>query len=207
MIEKTESLKVIERRAYRSTFNDGIYDIQFALLFLVFAWIPILQAVGVSRFIGYTLLIIPIVLPWMGKKYITIPRMGAVEFGPKRRSRKRLLLIISAVVFVLMAPLVVAIADNVIAGPLGWLLIALMALPIAAIAVYSTDSPRLYVYAAVLIFGIAESEFLLRYVNPPYNMIIAFGLPGIVILAIGLNLLIKFIQKYPRPTPEVPNAR
>jgi hypothetical protein len=206
MIEKTESLKKIERRAYRSTFDDGIYDIQFALLFLVFAWIPILEALGVSRFIGYTLLIIPILMPWIGKKYITIPRMGAVEFGSKRKSRKRLLLIISAVVFVLMAPLGVAIASSGIAGRLGWLLIALMALPIVAIAVYSTDSPRLYVYGAVLIFSVAESEFLLDYVNPPYNMIIAFGLPGIVILAIGLNLMIKFIQKYPRPTPEAHNA-
>ena len=32
-MEKTESLKEIERRAYRSTFEDGIYDIQFGLLF------------------------------------------------------------------------------------------------------------------------------------------------------------------------------
>ena len=81
-----------------------------------------------------------------------------------------------------------------------------MALPIFAIAVFSTDSPRLFVYAAVLVFSIAESEFLLDYLDPPYNMIISFGLPGAAILAIGVNLLYKFIQKYPLTTAEAPNA-
>ena len=61
----TESLKKLERRAYRSTFEDGVYDIQFGLLFLVFAWIAVLEALGVSRFIGYSLFIIPLIFPWV----------------------------------------------------------------------------------------------------------------------------------------------
>ncbi len=96
-MKTTDSLKEIERRAYRSTFEDGIYDIQFGLLFLIVACIPILEIVGISRLFGYSLLIIsPILLPWLGKRYITIPRMGAVEFGPKRKSKMRLLLAIGA---------------------------------------------------------------------------------------------------------------
>lgn len=205
-METRESLKQLERRAYRSTFVDGIYDIQFGLLFLVFAWISILEFIGLSRFIGYSLLIIPILLPWLGKRFITIPRMGAVEFGPKRKSRKRLVLAIGAVIVILTLPLLIMIGGDGIPGRMGWLLVATFAIPVFVLAVYSTEFPRLYVYAALLIFGVIESEFLLGYVGTPLSAIISFGIPGAIILVIGLTLLFRFLHMYPRPTPEAHNA-
>jgi len=200
------SLKELERRAYRSTFEDGIYDILFGLLFLIFAIIPILEAAGVSRFIGYSLLIIPAALPWLGKRLITIPRMGAVEFGPKRKSRRRLILIITGIVIFLMLPLMISIVSNGLSGSMSWMLIALFALPVFIIAVYAMDFPRLWIYAALLLAVPVESEFLLRHVGSPLNTSISFGLPGIVILIIGLGLLFRFIQKYPKMTPEANHA-
>jgi hypothetical protein len=205
-MEKTESLKEVERRAYRSTFEDGIYDIQFGLLFLILAWIAILETIGISRFIGYSLLLIPIALPWPCKRYITIPRMGSVQFGPKRKSRRRLILVIAGLVIVLTLPLMIMFAADGGMGSMSWLMISALAFPVFVIAVYSMDFPRLYIYAALLVFGVVSSEFLVGYVGAPFNTIISFGLSGLIIFIVGLSLLVGFIRKYPKPTPEVNHA-
>jgi hypothetical protein len=201
-MNRSESLKEIERRAYRSTFEDGIYDIQFGLLFLVFAWIAILEAIGISRFIGYSLFVIPLIFPWLAKRYITIPRMGSVEFGSKRKSKRRLSLLIGAIIILLTLPLIIMIAGQSIEGQTGWLLIAMFAMPVFVIAVYFMDFPRLWIYAALLIAGVLESELLLGCVDTPYNTLISFGIPGVIILLIGLALLIRFVRKHPRPDLE-----
>lgn len=200
------SLKELERKAYRSTFEDGIYDILFGLIFLILALIPILEKAGISRFIGYALLLIPATLPIIGKRLITIPRMGAVEFGRKRKSRNRLLLIVTVIVILLMLPIMISMMSQGFSGSMGWMVIALLALPVFIIAVYAMDFPRLWIYAALLLAGAVESEFLLRYMSSPHNTSISFGLPGAIILIAGLNLLVKFIQKYPKTTPEANHA-
>ena len=207
MNSSNASLKEIERRAYRSTFDDGIYDIQFGLLFLILACIPILEAVGIGRWVGYAMLIIsPLLLPWLGKRYITLPRMGAVEFGPKRKSRRMLILAIGVGVIILVLPLIIMILGRDVPGRPGWLLVALMPLPVLAVAIYFLDFPRLYIYLALLLFGVVESEFLLDYLSRMATAIISFGIPGLVISAIGYTLLFKFLMKYPKPAPEVDHA-
>jgi hypothetical protein len=196
------SLKEIERRAYRSTFADGIYDIQFGLIFLAFALIAILEVIGVSSFIGYSLLLIPLIIPWLGKRYITIPRMGKVEFGEKRKRRKLIIIIVSTTILFLTLPLIIMIIKQNSSGALGLRLIAIFAAPLFVLAVYTTDFPRLYIYAVLLIAGVIMAEFLLSQIGSPLNAVISFGLPGIVITAIGIKLLFKFIRTYPRTEAE-----
>ena len=192
-----ESLKDLERRAYRSTFQDGIYDIMFGIIFLIFAWIPILEYLNVSRLIGYAFLIIPILLPFIGKRMITIPRMGLVEFGPKRKTRSRILLYVGLGVVLLTLPLFIIMLAQGISGRMGWLLIAIFAAPIFIIAVFSLDFPRLFIYSAFLLAGVVEAEFLVAYLGEPLNSIIAFGLPGAIILTIGTAMFVEFIRQYP----------
>jgi len=197
VVENRRSLKDVERRAYRSIFSDGIYDIQFGLIFLVFALIATLESNGTSRYPVYALLLIPLIIPWLGKRYITVPRMGEVEFGKKRTKRKLVALIVGAVVLFLTLPLIIMIVKQGPSGVLGWKLIATIAAPVFVLAVYTTDFPRLYVYAALLFVGVIEAEFLLNEVGTPLNSLLSFALPGVVILAIGTNLLVKFIRTHP----------
>jgi hypothetical protein len=205
-MKANDSLKSIERRAYRATFKDGIYDITFGLAFLILAWIPVLESLGISRFIGYFLFLIPILIPWPAKRFITLPRLGLVEFGPKRKARKHVLLWILAVVILATLPLYVMMVAKGASDGQTWLLTAALILPIAAIAVFIMDFPRIYLYAAVLAMGIVESEFLIAYVGTPLNAILSFGLPGILILILGLSLLVRFLTDYPRPVPEANHA-
>jgi hypothetical protein len=198
VVEIGRSLKEVERRAYRSMFSDGIYDIQFGLIFLAFVLIAILEVNGMFHFAGYALLLIPLIVPWLGKRYITIPRMGEVEFGEKRKKRKLVTLIVAAVVLFLTLPLIIMVVKQSPSGVLGWKLIAIIAAPVFVLAVYTTDFPRLYIYAALLFVSVIEAEFLLDYVGTPLNAVLSFGIPGVVIIAFGINLLIKFIRTHPR---------
>ena len=207
-MEKTESLKQVERRAYRSIFADGIYDMFFGVLFLILAWIPVLESVGIPSLYGYLFGLIPLFMAWLGKRYVTIPRLGAVEFGTKRRSRKLLFLIICAAFFFLTMPLLLmtsaagfgeSLADNV-GLPIS---LGLIVAPLILIAAYFLDYPRLYIYAVVMFFGFPHSGFLYDYIGKPLNSLISFGIPGLAILAYGISLLFRFMKSYPRPTEEV----
>lgn len=198
MSYREESLKEIERRAYRSTFQDGIYDILFGLMFLIMALIPVLEQVGVSRFAGYALLLVVIALPLVGKRYITIPRMGKVEFGPKRKNRRLLAVIIGAATLFLTLPLYFMIGQGSPLGGLGWKMIAVLVAPLLVIAVFAADCPRLYIYTALLLAAVVQAEFLLKLIDAPFNAIYSFGVPGIVITLVGFYLLAKFVRTYPR---------
>ena len=49
-------LKELEKKVYRSTFQDGIWDIFVGMIFLAFSFIPITGQLGLPELIG-TLLI------------------------------------------------------------------------------------------------------------------------------------------------------
>src|SRR5512136_1802454 len=110
-------LKQLERKAFRSTYQDGLWDIYMGII-----------VVGISQYVyrpesGYSAInLIWFVLTfaigqsiyWAGKKYITIPRMGQVQFGAIRHQRGKTLAIILGVVILIQVALVVLTA-------IGWL--------------------------------------------------------------------------------------
>ncbi|UCG62258.1 MAG: hypothetical protein JSV52_02960 [Candidatus Zixiibacteriota bacterium] len=201
------SLKEIERRAYRSTFQDGIYDILFGMIFLILAWIPALDKVNIPRTYGYLLILLPVLMVWIGKRQITIPRLGAVEFGPTRRTRKMLFLIVVAAFFFLNMPLLLMMGDGFGGGLLEHAGIpvaaGLVVTPVIVVAGYFLDCPRMFVYAALMAFSIPQSSFMYDFVGWPFNSVISLGIPGLVILIYGLTLLSGFLTKYPRLKAEV----
>ncbi|MFH1699552.1 MAG: hypothetical protein ABIE07_03105 [Candidatus Zixiibacteriota bacterium] len=198
-----DSLDGVERRAYRSTFSDGVYDIAFGAVFILLALIPVLEAAGISKYYGYLLLILPALMIIVAKRVITIPRMGAVEFGPKRKTKKRLILIIAAVVVFLMMPVAIMVLPKFASGYHMWTVISLAGAPLVALSIYFLDHPRFILYCALFFFGILMAEFMLPYIGNPLNYVMALGLPGIVIDVYGLALFTAFIRKYPKVNSEV----
>ncbi|MFH2055172.1 MAG: hypothetical protein ABIJ61_04375 [bacterium] len=201
-MKATESLKSIERRAYRSTFKDGVYDIAMGLVFLILAWIPTLESLGVSRFLAYALLIVPAGFALAAKRSLAVLRLGVVEFGPRRKTRRLWYLAIGGVVLILTLPLMIMIAARGIPAERLWLMIAAFAAPLVAIAVLALEFPRFFLYIALLFAGVVEAEFLLEYLGAPLNSIVSFGVPGLAILLIGISLLVKFLRDYPKQTGE-----
>lgn len=202
-MEKVESLKEIERRAYRSVFEDGIYDILWGAVFLIGAIVPTLDAIGISRLYGYAALLILPLIPWIGKRFITIPRLGSVEFGPKRKSRGWLLLLACGLVVFLQLPIFVIGPGKSLAGNAQWTYIFLMAAPAVAIGVIFVNFPRWYIYLSLMFLAVIQSEILAGYVSGPLASVLCFGLPAVAILSYGCVLLANFIRKYPKSHAEV----
>ena len=210
-MKRPDSLKEIERRAYRSTFDDGIYDIAFGFAFLILAWISSLDYVSIPRIYGYALLLLLPVAAVLCKRYISPPRLGAVEFGIRRRSKKRFLIVISIAILFLQMPLLMMFAKTSTLGLVGGSLIApaqpiMIIAPLLVLGAYLIDYPRMYIYAAILFFVIPHAAFMNRFVDYPLNCLISLGIPGLVILVYGVVLLSQFMKKYPLPTPEVNHA-
>ena len=87
----TISLKELEREAWKSVFQDGLWDIYLGLLLLAMAIGDLLSDIGVPKAwyiaIYSTLLVLPTWVQWAGRRFITLPRMGRVKFGPKRKAK------------------------------------------------------------------------------------------------------------------------
>ncbi len=203
------NLKELERKAFRSTYQDGLWDLYFGLIVIcmsIFVYRPasgysplnIIMAVGG---IGVAYLLF-----WAGKKYITLPRMGQVEFGAQRRKRKLTMAIVLGVVVLVqvafLAFQVAARANPELGAKLNGFLLErdLMDLSVASVGAlfvgpsmilvaFFIDFPRGY-YIAILM---SLAVFLMILFNQPIYAILI----GALILAPGVALLVRFLHKYP----------
>ena len=201
------NLKELERKAWRSFFDDGLWDIYLGLL---------LALMGVSSFMNslelteamhmgiYISLLIVVMLGfWAAKRFITVPRIGRVKFGTERRKRRirTSLVLFASVVFGFILFLVLGgVARGDISRDLPWDVIAPAAWALNMLLVfglmgYFLEFERLYfiglVYAIVLpLDSILRKETELRIVS--YMFVIA----GFIIVAVGVVYLIRFLRNY-----------
>ncbi len=207
-------LKELERKAFRSTYQDGIWDLFYGLIVICAAVFVYHPASGYSPlnivleccafFVAYGLF-------WVGKKFITLPRMGQVEFGPARKRKKTTLAIILGVVVAVQAGFVLVSVGGLLNAELaakvntflqdadlGLLVVAsigsLFVGPSMMLIAYFTDFQRGY-YIAILF---ALAIFLMIYLNQPIYPIII----GVLIILPGVVLLVRFLKKYPMPRDE-----
>ena len=188
------NLEQIEKKAYRSTFHDGLWDIFWGLLILGFALSPWLYELGLGRPWNTAVVMLPApIILVLGKKYITIPRLGLVEFGARRKSAQRKLkYLIAASVAVPLLLILFLLADIVKIG-LGPYAAAVSAglflVMILSLIAYFLDYLRLYFYAWLFALSLVGAEYLADYLGPVAARLIVCGLAALAILIIGLKLL------------------
>jgi hypothetical protein len=203
----TIDLKQIERKAFRSTYEDGLMDIYLGVIVAASGIFMHRPESGYSAINIIVMLLIFAVLQGLyqaGKKYITLPRMGQVRFGPLRRQKKRSMAIILGIIVLVQAFLVGLTF-------IGWMSEKLFAsfgdynserLAVAALAslfvgppmlvmAFLNDYPRGY-YIAVLM---ALAVFLMILTNQPIYTLVIGGL----IIVPGMMLFVRFLRKYPIP--------
>jgi len=202
-------IKSLEKKAYRTVFNDGLWDVFIGLLilnlgigplFVLLFDTPEFLSIIISS-IGWNIMALIIFI--LGKKYITTPRVGYVKFGPKRKSKQLKLKIFLMIVFIvnvilLILPLLGIINYSQITPFLITLLlgIGIFAFPFSVVA-YFLDYTRLYYYAFSAGLGFFLTDLLTPIVGNPLGTIIVFGVIGVIIVLIGLYYFISFLKKYP----------
>ncbi|MFX1448787.1 MAG: hypothetical protein ACFFCG_11745, partial [Promethearchaeota archaeon] len=95
MAEKVD-LKEMEKRAWKSNFQDGLWDIYFGLLIMGIGFNWLGGFLGLPETMGVMVTLISwdigaMVIFILGKKFITTPRMGFVKFGQIRKKRNKFL--------------------------------------------------------------------------------------------------------------------
>lgn len=203
-------LKEIERKAWRSFYQDGLWDIFLGLLLLAMAISALLSDIGASEPVQYGIMIaleaLAILVLFVGKRLITVPRMGRVKFGPKRRRRLSKVSVILAIS--VLAGVVLFVAAQAVRGnllewmtlefifPAGWMVNCLVVFGLMA---YFLDFSRLYVigvmYAIAVPLDILQREF--TSIDLTFA---AFGVPAAVILLMGAVVFARFLRDYPLPT-------
>lgn len=207
MTEKAD-LKELEKKAWRSTFQDGLWDIYFGLLFLGMGIYTIPQLFGLDD----TFSLIMILMIWdfssfalffIGKKLITIQRIGYVRFGKKRVMKKVKLTIFLFfmvglnVVFLLLPFSGLNIRLDVFTT-MFVIGILFFTLPICVVA-YFLQFERLYVIAIMGGLGLSIAELLRPIVGSPLHSIFTFCIIGGIIVTWGIFFLIRFLKEYPLP--------
>ncbi|MFW9939518.1 MAG: hypothetical protein ACFFFT_00660 [Candidatus Thorarchaeota archaeon] len=197
-------LKDLEKRAWRSTFQDGLWDIYMGLLFMGLGIYTIRQD---NIFIAMVILILWVfgsfLVFYLGKRMITIPRMGFVKFGETRKSKKiKLSIFLSIMVliniiflFLRLFGLNINLNSFITMLSIGILFITL---PICIVA-YFLEFERLYAIAIMGGLCFPISELLRPIVGFPLNSILSFCIIGCVIVIWGFFYFIRFLKEYPLP--------
>jgi hypothetical protein len=201
------NLKELERKAWTSYFQDGLWDIFLGLLLLAMAISALLSDVGFSESWGMAILIglqvLAMLVLWAGKKIITVPRMGRVKFGPKRKAKLnwvRVVLFISVLVGAGVFLVASAMRGNrpewlnaAFFAPAAWVVNAIVVFSLGA---YFLDFSRLYLIGVMYALAV-PLDIVFRKLTDIDLSFMAFGAPAMVILFVGLVMFVRFLRDYP----------
>lgn len=205
-------LKSIEKKMWFSTYQDGFWDLYWGILLLGFGISLVLENIGINKPINFIIFpILAFIILFAGKKYVTMPRMGMVRFGNKRKSDHKKLFILGTVTFVFTTIVLILTKYSSfsttwkdlmagLASPMGFAIFFILAISIIA---YFMEFKRLYFYAFLFGISIILAEALYFFVGEPLDSVIAFSITSLPILITGTVLLIKFLHTYQNIRGEV----
>lgn len=201
------NLTDIEKKVFRSTFVDGLYDIFIGLFLLTFANVPLINDLGLGDFWS-SMILLPVMwggwtLVRLGKKRIVIPRMGTVQFGKQRQAKIRKMVLIGTVLssIMLIAGFIVFLTFQ--GQPMRWLVPSIMSLIFLAAFVAGgllLEFYRLFAYGILVSASVIIGELLFTQGSAPHHGIpLMFNLCGGIVLLTGVYLFLRFLKRFPDP--------
>jgi hypothetical protein len=199
------TLRAMERKIFRSFYQDGLLDLFLGLMLAQFATTPIFDKWGIWDFwysavwlSMYTTAVFG--MNW-AKRHIVGPRLGRVRFSLERKAKLRRFTWFAVVFSTLMfaAALAVALMGDI--GASDWIFPIVMALGL--LLVFSslgavTHAIRFYFYGIWISAASFTGEMLYRYAGVPHHGFpLSFGTSSLVLIGIGAFLFVRFLQTYP----------
>lgn len=200
------SLKQVERRAWRSFFEDGLLDMYVGLMLMVLGARDLftnLFGSGLPTFgAGLVLAVLAFLPYWAGKRFISVPRMGRAKFGAARKAKQTKaafvysVSVIAGVIILLMIMLGLSSSPPVwvqMLGARGFIALGVggCMMLMFGLASYFTDYRRGYVIAVLYGLGFSGTTWL----GNPMILLLAGGL----IVLMGTVVFVRFLRKYPMP--------
>ena len=200
------SLKEADRKVFRTTFQDGLWDVLIGCTLLQF---PIALFLSPSLgdfwssavFLPFWGLVFGVI--WLLRKYVVTPRIGVVKFGLVRKTRIlkfNVVLLITLTVSLILG-LLASLSRASMPGMVYSAVFGLMTLMGFSIAAYFLDFPRLYAYGILIALAPLAGEWLYVNMNVPHHGFqVTFGFIAVTCILIGLGMFFRFLRAYPVPT-------
>ncbi|MDQ1266340.1 MAG: hypothetical protein QG635_1492 [Bacteroidota bacterium] len=199
-----KSLEDLEKKSYLVYFSDGIIELLFGAMLLIFCINRFLDNNGIESPVYLRFLIIPIALLLAGiKSFVTKKRLGYVKFSIERRKKRKTIILISiAAQLIALTALILSITGVLHTTEKN----SIISLIIEFFFLVGTLGLVSYFtsYLSFLIFGIimAISSPFIIFLNKFFNAdLIGYSiliLSGIIYLIYGSMSLKKFLNKYPK---------
>jgi hypothetical protein len=207
---QTVNMKDAEKQVFRlATFEDGLWEIYLGLFFALMSFYPLTRellgpALNGVLVLGITLLLAGLV--WIAKKSITQPRVGRVKFGTQTQQKIRTANLVTWGLVLATFALLILGANSLLNEPTWkrlpqWfsdfdvdLLFALLIAAFFSLIAYNTGVTRFYFYGILLGVSNFITTVLLVYNDVKFGWPVA--LAGLIITAVGVSVLIRFLQDY-----------
>lgn len=212
-------LKAVEKKAFKATFEDGVWDLYLGVLLLPLVIFPLVHYALNAHLTWAVLSTMLIYMPgfagfrWL-KNHVTLPRLGMIKPGPARQKKLHILRItlvvagLSAVALVLVTIFASVFAQIVVFGislqtvifgiPLVLWKFTFLAILGAWLASWLLDFPRLLLYG--ILFGIAIPVDSVYFIESGWMPLTSLSV--LLAIATGLAHLVRFLKRYPLPQME-----
>ncbi|HSG25759.1 MAG TPA: hypothetical protein VLA32_06540 [Anaerolineales bacterium] len=189
------NLKELERKAFRSFYQDGIWDIFFGLMMFAMYTFTVFNTLEnkALRILGMLFLeIFAVFFLIYGKKLITAPRLGEVKFSTQRTKNLGKIILVNLISLIVLAAFAILktsqpdlfnIENSELYSSVGmgvWIAF------ITSVMAYFLDFDRLYIYA--LIYGSTFAAVLLL------DLPVLFLAASLLILVPGGILFTRFLM-------------
>lgn len=199
----------IEKRVYKSSFEDGLIDIMIGSIFIALGISPYLGEISGLETFGYLIFYLLLILPGfifqtLGKLYIVQPRIGSFKPGPKQKLNLKLLFLMNLIQLTITIILLLFQITGSGSGPTlpGYSAALLFSffifLPFSVLA-FSLKVNRLYLIGFMGAMAMFLTETVASLTGRVQSIeILTFGTVGIIIMSWGIVFFIRFLKKYPK---------
>ena len=203
-------LKALEKKAWRSFFDDGLWDIYLGLLLGLMGVSSLLDNTNLSEdqatLVYVMLMLLVMTAFWLGKRFIVVPRIGRVKFQAKKRRKIGIVLFISVVVGFIVWWLAADMIDTTpeqraTLNNIFPLIYSLNALIVFGSIAYFTSFERLYYIGVLFALPVPVDYWLYKNYDIDLDYI-AFIVPAAIIVGVGVWYFVRFLRNYP-PAPEM----
>lgn len=205
------SLKGAERKAFRATQNDGLWDVLLGCFALMFVIAPYLST-SLGDFWSSAVFLPFWALVYLAiglvRKHVVKPRLGTVRFGPARRARlARFTVVMLAVnIVTLILGFVAAWKIGSVPGQMFSIVFGMGLLTGFSLAAYFLDFSRLYVYGLLVGLSPLVGEWLWRRGYAAHHGFpLTFGISASIMILVGLALFVRLLRDNPVPVEETPS--
>lgn len=205
------SLREAERKAFRASYSDGLWDILLGCFFLAFAIGPFLSPTlgdfwSSALFLPFWGLVLLGV--WLVRKRVVRPRVGMVKLGRARKARLMTFRVVMLTVNViaLILGLLAAIGFARVPGRMIMIVFGLILLVAFSTAAYFLDFRRLYLYGLMVGLSPLVGEWLwVSGFASHHGFPITFGTAAGIMILTGLIIFVRLVRGNPLPLEGIPS--